>query len=272
MDWNKAKTILIIGFILIDAFLFTQVYDLGSSLERESESTVFQVLNDYGIEIEATIPSEYIYLPLLEVEYRIYDGESFELSKYLGAEYSEIRMDEHYRNTKGASIQIIDGKKLVFQLRKTEVDNDLNMEDAISYVDKFIEEYEMDLDDYGEMNIILKNGVFNITYYKIFGEYSLENAYIKFIVDGRGVAGFEEQNINSVKKSQGTVKVTKAEEALLRLLRYGDISNHILREVKICYYDDELGEDWKNIVRDTVDPTWKAVFDGGIIKYLTETE
>jgi hypothetical protein len=271
MDWNKAKTILIIGFIMIDAFLFTQVYDIGSNLGKDGDP-VIQVLNDHGIEIEAEISSEDLSLPLLEVEYEIYDGDSPELVKFLGSDFYEIKPDEHYRNDDSGSMQISDGKKLVFQLRKTEHDYNLDQEKAFNLVQKFIEEYSMDMENYGEINLVSKNGIYNIAYHEMYGDYSLENSYVTFVVDGNGVVGFEEQKINSVRESQGTVSITKGEEAILRLLRHDDISGHTLKEVKICYYDDESGEDWKNIVKDTVDPTWKAVFDDGIIKYLIETE
>jgi regulatory protein YycI of two-component signal transduction system YycFG len=271
MDWNKAKTILIIGFIMIDAFLFTQVYDIRPDLVKDIDP-VIQVLNERGIEIEAEISSSDLSLPLLEVEYEIYDRDSTELVKFLGDGYYEIKPDEHYRNDDSGSIQISDGKKLVLQLRKTEFDYNLDQEKAFSLVQEFIEDYSMDMENYGEMNPVSIDGVYNITFNEMYGDYSLENSYVTFIVDGKGVAGFEEQKINTVRESQGTVSITKVEEAILRLLRYDDISGHVLKEVKICYYDDEAGEDWKNIVKDTVDPTWKAVFDSGIIKYLIETE
>ncbi len=271
MDWNKAKTILIIGFILIDAFLLTQVYDIGPDLGNDRDP-VLEILNDNGIEIEAEIPSGLHSLPLLEVEYEIYDKDSLELAKYLGDDYYEIKADEHYRNEDNSSIQIKEGKKLVFQQRKTESDYDLDGVKALEYVDLFIKEYSMDMENYSETVSGNENGVYYITFNEMYGEYSLENSYITFIVDGIGVAGFEEQKINSVRESQGTLSMTNGYEALLRLLRYDDISGHTLMEVKICYYDDEKGEDWENIVKVTVDPTWKAVFDGGIVKYLIETE
>lgn len=271
MDWNKAKTILIIGFIIIDAFLFTQVYDIGPDLGNDA-SPVIQVLNDHGIEIEADIPYEQLALPLLEVEYEIYDGESLELAKFLGDNFNEIKPDEHYMNDDSGNIQIKDGKKLIYQQRKTEPDYNLDRETALGYVERFIADYSMDMENYGETTSVKKNGVYSITYHEMYGEYSLENSYVTFIVDGNGVAGFEEQKINSVRESQGTLRMTKGDEALLRLLRHEDVSGHILKEVIICYYDDESGEDWKNIVKDTVDPTWKAVFDDGIVKYLIETE
>lgn len=271
MDWNKAKTILIIGFIIIDAFLFTQVYDIGPSLGKDA-SPVIEVLQDYGITIEAEIPADQLSLPLLEVEYEIYDGESYELAKFLGENFYEVKIDEHYRNDESENIQIRDGKKLVYQHRKTEADYDLDLEEAHGYIERFIEDYSMDMDAYGESVSVNEKGVYNITYHEMYGEYSLENSYVTFIVDGKGVAGFEEQKINSVRESPGILSMTKGEEALLRLLKHDDIMGSTLKEIKICYYDDEEGEDWKNIVKDTVDPTWKAVFNDGIIKYLIETE
>lgn len=273
MDWNKAKTILIIGFIVIDIFLIIQIFSAKDKTETFGvNEQVIQILADKGIKIETDIKPEYKSLPLLEVEYEIYDSDSAEIENYLGKDYIEIVSEEYFNNSQGASIQIEKGKKLIFQLRKSVIWENVNTEIAIKKVEEFIENFNIDINEYSLTNSYIENSLFYVVYTKKYNGYSLENSYYTFVIDENGIVGFEQQKIKTIKENRGAIQITKSDEALLRLLKYKDVYNDTIIGMEICYYRDESINNEAILVVDNLEPTWKVSFNSGIIKYLIEME
>jgi hypothetical protein len=76
----------------------------------------------------------------------------------------------------------------------------------------------------------------------------------------------------NLRETQANIVLSRPQEALLRLLKYNDIRGETVIGMDICYYRDEALINWDDIVVDNLEPTWKVVFESGIIKYLLEFE
>src|SRR5665647_2922620 len=160
MDWNKAKTILIIGFIIIDILLITQVYVIKEKTETLGvNEQIMQVLDEKGIQVAIDINPEYKSLPLLEVEYEIFGSNSPEIEKYLGKDYTELISGKYFNNSDGASIQIEKGKKLIFQLRKAVSGDNTTTETSILRISELIDNLNIDISDYSLTNSYVKNNL-----------------------------------------------------------------------------------------------------------------
>jgi regulatory protein YycI of two-component signal transduction system YycFG len=273
MDWNKAKTILIIAFVILDVFLVSQVMSIrNESKPAVSLDIIKENLSEHDIEIAIDVTGEELILPLLEVEYMIFNSESNEIRKFLGDEYNEIIENEYYINSGGQSVQINKGKKFLFMTREVESGIRPNMTDAADQVDSFARQYQIELGGFDQTGIFATDYTSHIVYSENYQGYSLENSYYKFILDGSGVVGFEMQHVINLRETQANIVLSRPQEALLRLLKYNDIRGETVIGMDICYYRDEALINWDDIVVDNLEPTWKVVFESGIIKYLLEFE
>jgi len=128
MDWSKAKNVLIIAFIITNIFLIYNIQKDVFNKEALSENNankvkeVVDILEKRNIKVEATVPVEMAELPLLEVEYIIYDTEEMEqlFFEYNSSEsyineqlsFSSNNKVLHYeRNLEGMSSSITNEKQ-----------------------------------------------------------------------------------------------------------------------------------------------------------------
>ncbi|HBH13101.1 MAG: Uncharacterized protein XD91_1514 [Clostridiales bacterium 38_11] len=273
MDWNKAKSILIVAFVILDIFLVSQVISIkNDSVPAASFEIIKENLSEQGITVSIDVAGEELILPLLEVEYMVFNSESKEIREYLGETYSELIENEYYINSKGQSIQINQGKKLLFMTREIEAGVNPNIADAASQIESFASKLQIDLEGFYQTRVYNENNANHIVYSENYQGYPLENSYYMFIQDGFGVVGFEMQRVKSIRKTQANIVLSRPEEALLRLLKYKDIRGEAVIGMDICYYRDEDLIHWGEIVVDNLEPTWKVVFESGAIKYLLEFE
>ncbi|MDP3386644.1 MAG: hypothetical protein Q8S24_05385 [Eubacteriales bacterium] len=273
MDWNKAKTILIVAFVILDIFLVSQVMSIkNDSRQAVSFDIIKENLSEHDITVSIDVIGEEMILPLLEVEYMIFDSDSSEISAFLGDEYSELIEDEYYINSDGQSIQINQGKKLIFMTRDIESGVKPDISDAADQIASFVSQFKIDMAGFYQTRVYNFNNANHIVYSEIHQGYTLENSYYVFIQDGSGVVGFEMQRIKNLRETQANIILSRPEEALLRLLKYQDIKGDTVIGMDISYYRDEELIIWSEIVVDNLEPTWKVEFESGIIKYLLEFE
>jgi regulatory protein YycI of two-component signal transduction system YycFG len=273
MDWNKAKTILIIAFVILDIFLVSQVMSIrNESRPVVSLDIIKENLSEHDIEIAIDVTGEEMILPLLEVEYMIFNSESNEIREFLGDEYNELIENEYYINADGKSIQINQGKKFLFMTREVESGIKPNITDAAEQIESFARQYQIELGGFYQTGIFTTDNTNRIVYSENYQGDSLENSYYMFIQDGSGVVGFEMQRVRNLRETQANIVLSRPQEALLRLLKYNDIRGETVIGMDICYYRDESLINWNDIVVDNLEPTWKVVFESGTIKYLLEFE
>ncbi len=274
MNWNKAKTILIIAFIILNAFLFYEVQDANNEsyegLSDEFINHVVEKLLEKNIVIEGEVPEEIYKKPLLEVEYYLVTRE--DVAKYIGKDYEEVLENTLFTNEEGSYVRIENNKKLIYNIRDVNGSLEISKEDALQIIDKYKENQNMDIDDYKLDLIVKKDNIYEVIYKRYYEGNFLENDYYKFIIDNIGVAGFETQRISKIEPKEGLITVTSAYESLLRLKNENPEEKTIINKIEICYYTDENIEGWENILRANMDPTWKVMTESGNIKYLTEVE
>ncbi|MDW7668528.1 MAG: hypothetical protein SCJ93_06870 [Bacillota bacterium] len=274
MNWNKAKTILIIAFIILNVFLFYEVQDANNEsyegLSDEFINHVVEKLLEKNIVIEGEVPEEIYKKPLLEVEYYLVTRE--DVAKYIGEDYEEVLENTLFTNEEGSYVRIENNKKLIYNIRDVNGSLEISKEDALQIIDKYKENQNMDIDDYKLDLIVKKDNIYEVIYKRYYEGNFLENDYYKFIIDNIGVAGFETQRISKIEPKEGLITVTSAYESLLRLKNENPEEKTIINKIEICYYTDENIEGWENILRANMDPTWKVITERGNIKYLTEVE
>lgn len=273
MDWNKSNTIFIVAFIILNIFLFSysfndifsEEYNVMSDIEFIEN--VENILKEKNITINCDLPNEMYTLPILDTEYRILNIDKKLLEKYLGEGIEPIEDVYKYSNEKGETLEIIEGKKLVYTLREKaegKIAEDLKISDEINNFLKsknidesgFIENYKNFTDDSGL-----------VVYTRYYNDISVDNSYMKFYIDKNGVYKYETQKIIAIKEISDKVNTFTAVENLLKLLSFDDISNKEIVRIDMSYYSIE-DENWKVVWGINSYPTWKVIFSDGTQKHL----
>ncbi|HOK48621.1 MAG TPA: two-component system regulatory protein YycI [Sedimentibacter sp.] len=271
MDWNKISTILITAFIILNVFLFVSSKDIlnagfGPENDPEFPQEVANLLKVQNITINTEIPGETYVLPVLETEYEIINIDSKLLQNFLNEKIDPIEDVYKYTNSKGESLEIRDGKKLILILRK-KVNEKFDRKDIREEISRFLEQKNIDADGYVENLVHISENEAIYRYTLRYNDYPLDNSYMYFFADNQGIYKFEMQRIIAVSEITEKVRTIKAIEALPRILTYPEIKNKEITRIEMTYYSVE-DENWHNIERINSDPTWKVIFSDGTQVHL----
>lgn len=276
MDWNKSNTILIIAFIILNIFLlfatFSNMFkDDSEVIDEEFINNVENLLETKNIKINCEIPKDKHFLPIIEVEFHIFDINNELVQYYLGNEVTAKEGVYLYSNEENQTLEIIDGKKIVYNLRnkfegKIEDDRLINQ-----YINLFIEEKSIDKIDFVNEYKYVSNSENYIRYTNSYNNLSIDNSYMIFYVDKKGVYKFETQKIDKISGVKGKIKTISAIDSLPRLVTYDTLKDKEIVDIEISYYSIE-DENWKDITKTNSDPTWKVVFSDGTQKHLPNYE
>lgn len=271
MDWNKTNTILITAFIVLNVFLFASSNymtetEYNPKSDKEFAQDVANLLDEKNIKINTDIPDSTFILPVLETEYDIINVNLKLLEKFLNERIEPVEDVYTYSNSKGETLEIIDGKKLRLTLRNKVNDNisEVNIQDEIN---DFLNEKEIDSEGFVENFRHISENDSLYVFTQKYNDYSMDNSYMYFFVDKEGIYKFEMQKITSVAEITEKVRTIHAIEALPRILTYPEIENKEITKIEITYYSVE-DENWQNIERINSDPTWKVIFSDGTQKHL----
>jgi hypothetical protein len=235
------------------------------------ERQVIEALNQAGIFVEGDIPKEETRKPLLEVTYQVLDGRSQVVVDFLGENYYEVIEDQFFAGQDGRSVEIIEGKKMVLMERSLETGGEIDLNQINQWVEVFTKTQGIDLKGY-ERQLVEMGQVVEVTYVSHQLGTPIVNDYYKFYLDHQGVAGVEIQSIKEMRETQAEIRMTQAVEALLRLLRFPELSGDTITDIRVCYYRDEQTLNWQTIVTDNLEPVWQVTFKSGRVKYLIEAE
>lgn len=271
MDWNKTSTILITAFIILNVFLFVSSKDIlnanyGPENDPEFAQEVENLLTVQNITINTQIPDETYVLPVLETEYEIINIDSKLLQNFLNEKIEPLEDVYKYTNSKGESLEIKDGKKLILILRN-KVNEKFDREDIREEINRFLEQKNIDAGGYVENLVHISENEAIYRYTLRYNDYPLDNSYMNFFADNQGIYKFEMQRIISVSEITEKVRTIKAIEALPRILTYPEIKNKEITKIEMTYYSVE-DENWHNIERINSDPTWKVIFRDGTQVHL----
>lgn len=274
MDWNKANTILIIAFIVINISLVIATFNNIPSEDYDVMSddyfvnNVENILKNNNIIINCEIPTDTYFLPVLDIEYNMININDDLLQNYLGENIKAIEDVFIYDNSKGETLEIIDGKKIRYTIRN-KVPGKIQKEEFINdTISNFIKEKNINSDDFKETYRYISEDVNYVIYNQIHNGYSIENSYMYFFVDNEGIYNFEIQKAILINEIKDKIRTLPAIEALPRLLTYDDVKDKEIINIEMTYYSLE-DENWKYITRINSDPTWKINFNDGSIKYLS---
>lgn len=282
MDWSKAKNILIMAFIVTNIFLAYVLFVIEREYEEvtvkdELVTDVVKLLEKEGIKVDTEIPRLIPKLPVISLEYEIYDPSEI-IPRFL-ENYKEEQIENETIYTDGEKILEFkeNNKKIVYEnneLRNNKENSKISLEKASEISRNFINEHGFDLKDIGLISHTEQEGIYKLEYRKAIENIVIEETKMTLEVSSKGVVSFERRWIQDVKRGRENLLTSSAPKALLRLLTREEYYGKTIKEIDIRYFFnvDEYKKSisFKDSTGGVATPTWRFIFEDGEELYLEE--
>lgn len=251
MDWSRAKTYLILTFLLLDFALGYQYWrqqtEQAGYVQSFSEqlAEIRELLASQKWELRAEVPKATPELAFLHVRYQ-----SFPLEEWSGWIGEDGKL--FYKGPGQVTVEL-SGKDV-----RPRPEDDGTADKILSQVNlkiwpKNLYRFDGKIQD-GE-------GVERIRYLQIYDEYPIFSAPLELIVQGEKVTGYHLTALDVLGESGGKKQVISALHALRSLSESMDKSerrpdNKIIREIRIGYYSKPFNADEWYLI-----PAWRITTD-----------
>lgn len=282
MDWSKAKTILIIAFIITNLLLIKVLIkekDIEEpTIKEEFFLEVEKLLLDKNIYLDTEIPKDIPYLNTMVVKYDKVNIKNLNKKFFNSLGVIEVIEEDLEKIVhSGESLTVFNKKFLVYKNENPiEIYSNLTREKAIEIAEDFLQKKGFNTSDMKLSFIKEGKGSFYLEYSKIFNGYFVEKAFTNFQIDSRGVKKFERLWLLSEEVGDTNIYISTAPKALLELLGMDQVYGKTITDISLCYYFDlekhsyleELGEARQG---KTV-PAWRVQFSDGYKVFIDDYE
>lgn len=272
MNWEKAKTVLIVALLITDVFLAGVLYMDRRRVEPQENAAAFhretkEMLADAGIKVEAEIPKDGDTLPVLDVAFETETPEDLNERFFHGkGEIDDRGDDEAVIATARAKLKVLDNRRFIYEADGTSnafLEKDEAEEKALA----FLKERGFATDDmhlyYSETAGNRRRLVFTKTYKKNY----VESAYTEVKMIGDRVVYMDRMWIDVLDETREQEALPMATQSLLRLLSHKSLRGRTIKKIDPCYYFNpkEQGavEDLSHGTRGYATVAWRMELDGG---------
>lgn len=281
MDWSKAKTILIIAFIVTNLLLAYMLYDNNTIAEPtvsdEFIADAIKLLKSKDITLNCDIPKDIPSLSMMTVEYEVNNVNEINKGFFNGTCIGSMQEEGIVEFKKDKEIvKIMEDKQLIYENENDENKYpNLNEEKAIYIAEEFLKDKGFTKED---MKLNYKSNYKN-TYYleytKIYNGIYVERTYSKFKIDKRGVKRFERLWLNTKEVGDNEIYISTAPKAILGLLNMESAYGKVVDDISLCYYFDpkkhsDLVGDFKKTKEGKAIPAWRIQFHDDSFIFLDE--
>lgn len=273
MDWSKAKTILIIAFIVTNLLLAHVLFDNENIDEPTIKEGFIEnavgLLQSKNIKVNCKIPNTQPSLSMMNVEYEKKGideiNNNFFGGKTIGVEQEEGKVEFQINKEK---VTLLDGKTLIYENSDDkEKYAKLDKEKAISIAEDFLKEKGFSMDDMKLSFIKNDNGIYYLEYTKIYEGLYVEKTYTKFEIGKCGIKRFERFWLNTKEIGENQIYISTAPKAILGLLTMEEAYGKTIEDISLCYYFDPSRHEDINDPKKTREgkaiPAWRIQFDDG---------
>ena len=280
MDWSKAKTILIVAFIITNILLAYILIGERSiaepTIEDEFLEEVVELLKDKNILVATQIPKEIPYLNTMIVGYEKMSLDDLN-KKFLDNKgiinnnkenFGEILKDNE-------SLVMINNKLIIYENKEEEnVYEDLNKDESIQLAEEFIKKRRFDTSDMKLTFIKEEKGVFYLEYSKVYNGIIVERAFTNLQIDRRGIKRFERLWLNMKDLGEAEIYISTAPKSVLALLGMEEIYGKTITDISLCYYFDPEKHDYLKEPGEAKQgkalPAWRIQFEDGYKVFIDE--
>lgn len=268
MDWPRAKTILIVAFLILNAVLAAQLYLLplfDLSARPASLAAIKEVLAGKGTELTATLPRRGHTAPFALFSSPAYSdreittiarnllGGSAERVTGSGSPSGESAVS--YRGV-GGQLVVVTARGLVSYENQAAIGGGgtLSAEEAVGKAAAFVRERVGESGFVFEGVTELEFGGFRVDYLQRFRGSFVFPGYITLVVKPDGVVAMWMHRLRVSFETGSARRILSAAEAVLSLVNHrqnaGDTQPLTVEKVDFGFYSP---------IYDTIDPTWRGV-------------
>lgn len=273
MDWSKAKTILIVSFIVVNVLLILALMGTNETIEtlvsEEFVEDSTRLLSNKNIIVATNIPREIPSLESLIVEYETF--KTHELNdkffhntgrvSIIAEGFVEINNDKE-------KLTILNNKHLIYEsdeLGKSQVLEDDG--DALDIAMGFLEGLKYDTRDMKLSHIKQSDGRYYLEFSKIYNEKFLESSFTNIELDNTGVKRFRRLWLNVIDVREIPLFISSAPKSILELLSMNQVYGKTVKDISLSYYFDP---EKHHYIQNPLDaqqgktiPAWRIQFEDG---------
>lgn len=271
MDWSKAKTIIIIAFIITNILLLYMI--VGQKPIKDPTLTdAFidkskKLLDESDIGLDVDIPRVVPKLNTITVNYEDLSLDSVN-KKFLDKRAS-VKLED------GRTILEYDREKIILENRSLKYFNqgeeglyrNLDKDKVLKISRDFLLKRGYSIEDLDRGRVFEEDGVYSLLYSKKYKDVFVEDSYTLFKIDSRGVREFERLWLNVQDEGDKEVFIGTAPKAVLALLGREDFAGRRIVDISLCYYFDSKMEDFLKEPVDSIEgravPAWRIELDNG---------
>lgn len=270
MNWNKAKSILLVCFLIIDAVLLTmyvkKTKENGASLSI-SKIDVIDILKAQEINInEEELKKGGEYKGYI-LKYYDFDLEKINENFFNG----EAEIDDRYDLkllTKGEkSVSLSQGTLFSYMdASKEEKYPDMDMDKAIELANDFMKEKELMIRGMVFDGAYLDENSYQVHFAVKHDDIYLENSFINFTIDKRGVRRVDAMCLEYINTEDEVFTLSDVKDKILSIIDKPEVKGKTIDKVDMCYYIDQVTLDQASelkITRLRAVPHWRITFSDG---------
>ena len=270
MNWNKAKSILLICFMLIDLVLLTMYVKKTKESAKDlsmDKADVVEILEGQGIKVDEKELKEGGEYKGYILKYYDFDLNKINKNFFNGEAELDDRYDLKLLTKDEKSVSLSQGT-LFSYMDASEIEKypDMNLEKAVELANDFMKEKEL----------LVRGTTFDGAYkdedsyqvhfaIKYEGKY-LENSFINFTIDKRGVRRVDAMYLEYINTEDEDFTLDAVKDKILSIIDKPEVKGKSIDRVDMCYYIDQVTLDQASelkITRLRAVPHWRITFKDG---------
>lgn len=270
MNWNKAKSILLICFLIIDVVLLSMYLKRLGEGEKDlsiSKADAIELLSKQGIAVdEAQLKDGGGYKGLI-VRYHDFDIDRANQIFFDGKAELDDRYELKILAMDDRSVSISQGNLFSYMdaSEETRYPN-LDEKEAKSIAEKFIDENSLNIRDLVFDGVYMDEGAYQVHYAIKHDESYLENSFVNFTIDKRGIRRLDMMYLEYINTEDEEMLLEDVKDKILSIIDKPEVQDKSIASIDMCYYLDEVTLDQSyelKITRLRAKPHWRITFTDG---------
>lgn len=269
MNWNKAKSILLVCFLIIDAVLLTMYMKKnkdGGSLSISKDDAI-EILKAQEINInEKELKKGGEYKGYI-LKYYDFDLDKINKNFFNGEAELDDRYDLKLLTKDEKSVSLSQGTLFSYMdASEEEKYPDMNMDKAIELANDFMKEKELMIRGMVFDGAYLDEDSYQVHFAVKHDDIYLENSFINFTIDKRGVRRVDAMCLEYINTEDELFTLADVKDKILSIIDKPEVKGKTIDKVDMCYYLDQVTLDQASelkITRLRAVPHWRITFSDG---------
>ena len=269
MDWARAKTILIIAFVITNIFLAYNVWQTkyyGHRSERMSDDRIEElvaILQQRGIRVSAPIPKNLYTDEILTVEYMEIDTERLMESVFGRKGINPVVQEESVRHSeRGLVLEVKNSREIFYKNLnfRNKPKQGLTEQQAVKTCEDFLKEHNLYNPSMVVESVEETEEGYLLSFDQQYKDKLLEISFVEMEVTSDGVHSLHMLWLNPVKAENSRKKISHAIDALIKVASRKEVQGSAPAEIdsiRLVHYFD-----WESAREGEAFPAWRISVNG----------